>query len=209
MGWQPQKHCEECLQYNMCRRKEKKKDGAWRCKEFMEIMPMPPCKPCKPQSKGELKMSNTTPDEYRIKVEQELSELVDKIANLTKFLYGNGRLKANLSTLMETMLREQLRLMEAYARVLQARLRIWGKTDEELAEERESNESQQEFLDEHSVFVNPVKTVYCPKCGKSIIVYIDGSSPNVAKCVCGNEFKFPISKITQDIFEQPVTPRVK
>lgn len=72
-------------------------------------------------------------DEYRVKVEQELSELVDKITNLTKFLYGKGILEANLSTKMKALLGIQLAEMTAYAKTLQARLKIWGKTDEELS----------------------------------------------------------------------------
>ena len=81
-------------------------------------------------------MTTTTPDEYRVKVEQELSELLDKIANLTKFLYGNGLLAANLSVRMKALLHIQLSEMTAYAKTLQSRLSIWGKTDEELAEGR-------------------------------------------------------------------------
>ena len=84
-------------------------------------------------------MTNTTPDEYRVKVEQELSDLLDKITNLTKFLYGNGLLKANLSMKMKALLNIQLREMTAYARTLQSRLAIWGKTDEEIEKERDAN----------------------------------------------------------------------
>ena len=76
-------------------------------------------------------------DEYRVKVEQELSELLDKITNLTKFLYGKGVLESNLSTKMRALLGIQLAEMTAYAKTLQARLRIWGKTDEELSEKRD------------------------------------------------------------------------
>ena len=81
-------------------------------------------------------MSTTAPDEYRVKVEQELSELLDKITNLTKFLYGNGLLKANLSMRMKALLHIQLVEMTSYAKTLQSRLAIWGKTDEELEKER-------------------------------------------------------------------------
>ena len=80
-------------------------------------------------------MSNTTPDEYRVKVEQELSELLDKITNLTKFYYGNGILEANLSKKMKDFLYMQLETMKHYAHFLQCRLSIWGKTDEELSHE--------------------------------------------------------------------------
>ena len=83
-------------------------------------------------------MTNTTPDEYRVKVEQELSELLDKITNLTKFLYGKGILQANLSQRMKAYLRLQLDKMLEYAHYLQCRLSIWGKTDEEIEKEREA-----------------------------------------------------------------------
>lgn len=83
-------------------------------------------------------MTNTTPDEYRVKVEQELSDLLDMITNLTKFLYGNGLLNANLSMRMKALLHIQLGEMTAYAKTLQSRLAIWGKTDEELEKEREA-----------------------------------------------------------------------
>lgn len=83
-------------------------------------------------------MLNTTPDEYRVKVEQELSELIDKITNLTKFYYGNGILKAGLSKTMKSYLYFQLESMKHYAHYLQCRLDIWGKTDEEIEKERKA-----------------------------------------------------------------------
>lgn len=82
-------------------------------------------------------MQNPAPDEYKVKVEQELSDLLDKITNLTKFIYGKGVLESNLSTKMRVLLGIQLSEMTAYARTLQERLRIWGKTDEELSEKAE------------------------------------------------------------------------
>lgn len=72
----------------------------------------------------------------RARVEQELSDLLDKITNLTKFYYGQGMLKAKLSKEMQTYLFLQLEHMKQYAHYLQCRLKIWGKADEELAEER-------------------------------------------------------------------------
>ena len=71
-------------------------------------------------------------DSARERVEQELSELLDKITNLTKFLYGKGILQAHLSQRMTAYLRLQLDKMFEYAHWLQARLKIWGKTDAEI-----------------------------------------------------------------------------
>lgn len=75
-------------------------------------------------------------DEARERVEKELSELLDKITNLTKFLYGNGLSKAGLSKKMKDYLYMQLETMKHYAHFLQCRLDIWGKTDEEIEKER-------------------------------------------------------------------------
>lgn len=75
-------------------------------------------------------------DEVKERVSIELKELLDKITNLTKFLHGEGLLKAGLSKRMELYLRFQLNAMTEYANWLQARLKIWGKTDEELETER-------------------------------------------------------------------------
>lgn len=79
-------------------------------------------------------MSTTTPDEYRVKVEKELSELLDKITNLTKFLHQDSLTKKGLSMRMIAIMYTQLSAMTDYARLLQSRLAIWGKTDEEIAE---------------------------------------------------------------------------
>lgn len=76
-------------------------------------------------------------DESRERVEKELSELLDKTAKLTKFLYGDGLLKAGLSKKMKDYLYMQLETMKHYAHFLQCRLDIWGKTDEEIEKERE------------------------------------------------------------------------
>ena len=66
--------------------------------------------------------------------EDELRELLDRISNLTKFCYGEGLLKANLSTRMRAYLHCQLDTMIEYAKWLQARLKIWDMTDEEIYE---------------------------------------------------------------------------
>ena len=66
------------------------------------------------------------------RVEDELRELLDRISNLTKFYYGERLLKANLSKRMTAYLRLQLDAMTEYAKWLQARLKIWDMTDEEI-----------------------------------------------------------------------------
>ena len=74
-------------------------------------------------------------DAARQRVEKELSDLLDKITNLTKFYYGEGIKKANLSNKMKAYLNLQLGVMKHYAHILQLRLEIWGKTDEEIVED--------------------------------------------------------------------------
>lgn len=91
-------------------------------------------------------MTNETLNEHltndRTRVEKELSELLDKIAKLTIFLHQDSLTKKGLSMRMIATMYTQLTTMTDYARLLQYRLAIWGKTDEELAEERESGESK-------------------------------------------------------------------
>lgn len=73
-----------------------------------------------------------TKDTAKERVEQELDELKEKIVKLSSLLYGKKIIEANLSFRMRDMLSEQLRTMQRYAEILQGRLAIWGKTDEEL-----------------------------------------------------------------------------
>ena len=73
-----------------------------------------------------------TKDTAKERVEQELAELNEKIVKLTSFLYSKKIVVAKLSFRMRDMLSEQLRTMQRYAEILQGRLAIWGKTDEEL-----------------------------------------------------------------------------
>ena len=69
-------------------------------------------------------------DAAKERVEKELEELNEKIVKLSAFLFG---VKANaLSRQMRWKMKEQLVSMQNYAECLQERLRIWGKTDEEL-----------------------------------------------------------------------------
>lgn len=71
------------------------------------------------------------------RVENELEELNEKITKLSSFLYGTKILSMNLSYDMRYQMEEQLRAMQQYARCLQARLLIWGKTDAEIEQERQ------------------------------------------------------------------------
>ena len=69
------------------------------------------------------------------RVEQELSELNEKIVKLTAFLFGGDIINMDISDHMRFLLRRQLNVMQEYADVLQERLRTWDKTDEELKNE--------------------------------------------------------------------------
>lgn len=73
-------------------------------------------------------MENTAKE----RVETELGELNEKIVKLTSFLYGNKILASDISREMFYQMEAQLCAMQQYARCLIQRLRIWGKTDEEL-----------------------------------------------------------------------------
>ena len=73
------------------------------------------------------------------RVEKELEELNDKMTKLSSFLYGTAILTMSLSDEMVYQMETQLYSMQQYAKCLQKRLRIWGKTDKEL---RELNEAK-------------------------------------------------------------------
>lgn len=67
------------------------------------------------------------------RVELELEELKQKIAKLSLFLFSKEIIDNKLiSREMYNLMRNQLSLMQDYARTLQGRLKIWDKTDEEL-----------------------------------------------------------------------------
>lgn len=76
-------------------------------------------------------MEETTAKE---RVEKELEELNDKMTKLSSFLYGTAILTMSLSDEMTYQMETQLYSMQQYAKCLQKRLRIWGKTDKELRE---------------------------------------------------------------------------
>lgn len=69
------------------------------------------------------------------RVEQELAELNEKIVKLTAFLFGGDIVNMDISDHMRFLLRRQLNVMQEYADVLQERLRMWDKTDEEIRNE--------------------------------------------------------------------------
>lgn len=72
-------------------------------------------------------------DEAKERVEKELDELNEKIVKITSFLYGRKFAAAGLSFEMKSCLEEQLGTMQRYASILQRRLAIWGKSNEELS----------------------------------------------------------------------------
>lgn len=58
-------------------------------------------------------------------VQFELDELLEKIRKLTDFLFSTRLAEANLMPEMVNLLDEQLKVMQAYATILQHRLAIW------------------------------------------------------------------------------------
>lgn len=71
-------------------------------------------------------------DEAKERVKRELFDLNEKIVKLTAFLYGPNISRAVLSHEMVGLMEGQLSTMTQYAKLLQKRLAIWGKSDEEL-----------------------------------------------------------------------------
>lgn len=80
--------------------------------------------------------TQSTVDPAKERVVAELNELNEKLVKLTSFIYGEKVIKAGLSEEMRCALREQARVMQEYALILQRRLALWGKTDEEIYAER-------------------------------------------------------------------------
>lgn len=81
---------------------------------------------------NEMNCESKASDEARERVEEELSDLCEKMSKLMVFLYGEGRVKANLSDNMIKLMTRQLDIMKNYATTLQTRLSIWGKSNKEL-----------------------------------------------------------------------------
>lgn len=82
---------------------------------------------------NEMNCESKAADEAKERVEKELSDLNEKIVKLTAFLYGSKISQAGLSHEMVDAMESQLGAMTHYAKLLQRRLAIWGKSDEELA----------------------------------------------------------------------------
>ena len=66
------------------------------------------------------------------RVEQELLDLNEKIVKLATFLYSPALKKANLSRTMIMLEKDQLHVMQQYSEILEQRLDIWGKSEEEI-----------------------------------------------------------------------------
>lgn len=67
------------------------------------------------------------------RVEFELEELKERIAKLSLFLFSKEIIEnEKISLHMRSLMKDQLSAMQEYASILQKRLRIWDKTDEEL-----------------------------------------------------------------------------
>lgn len=68
------------------------------------------------------------------RVQFELDEIRERIAKLSRFLFGNEILEAkSISVGMRHLMRRQLCVMQDYAEILQERLTIWDKPDEDLS----------------------------------------------------------------------------
>lgn len=59
------------------------------------------------------------------RVELELDDLKNKILRLSAFLYGRTIMDRDVSTDMIRLMEDQLKVMQAYAAILQNRLAIW------------------------------------------------------------------------------------
>nr|DAQ49178.1 MAG TPA: hypothetical protein [Caudoviricetes sp.] len=67
------------------------------------------------------------------RVQFELDEIRERIAKLSRFLFSNEILEAkSISVGMRHLMRRQLCVMQDYAEILQERLTIWDKPDEDF-----------------------------------------------------------------------------
>ena len=69
-------------------------------------------------------------DDAKLRVEEELKELCDKMSKLVLFT-GSEKYR-QLTTEMQYLLCDQLRTMMDYGNILRRRLSIWDKTEDEL-----------------------------------------------------------------------------
>lgn len=81
---------------------------------------------------NEMNCAGNAADEAKERVQRELFDLNEKIIKLTAFLYGPNISQAVLSHEMVDLMESQLSTMTQYEKLLQRRLAIWGKSDEEL-----------------------------------------------------------------------------
>lgn len=95
---------------------------------------------------NEMNCESKASDEARERVEEELSDLCEKMSKLTVFLYGEGRVKANLSDNMINLMARQLGIMKDYATTLQTRLSIWGKSNKELESLYKGDDNTQKWF---------------------------------------------------------------
>ena len=80
----------------------------------------------------ETEYTQASADAAKERVEKELLDLNEKIVKLATFLYSPALKKVNLSRTMIELEKEQLREMQRYSEILQQRLDIWGKPEEEI-----------------------------------------------------------------------------
>ena len=80
----------------------------------------------------ETEHTQTSSDAAKERVEKELLDLNEKIVKLATFLYSPALKKANLSRTMIMLEKDQLHVMQQYSEILEQRLDIWGKSDEEI-----------------------------------------------------------------------------
>ncbi len=67
------------------------------------------------------------------RVQYELDEIRERITKLSRFLFSNEIIEAkSISVGMRHLMRRQLCVMQDYAEILQERLTIWDKPDEEF-----------------------------------------------------------------------------
>ena len=69
-------------------------------------------------------------DEAKVRVEEELTELGNKMSKLVSFTCSDKFRK--LTNEMQYLLCDQLRTMMEYSNILRRRLAIWDKTEEDL-----------------------------------------------------------------------------
>lgn len=71
------------------------------------------------------------------RVQHELEEVKERIVKLSNFVFSKEILETEfISVTMKQLLERQLSVMQEYAKILQARLIVWGKTDGELNSRR-------------------------------------------------------------------------